>query len=321
LKRSGILEPNAISLYNSNIARQRNFRFVNTFQFYRYRFWFRALEETYFPRGKSGNVIRGALGLALRATASPDEYARLFEPRAAAGAPSGFHDLPRPFVVRAADLDGSALQPGERFCVNIHSFDIRRPALRSFSDAFGLWEKSGIGPRRGRVRLEEASPLDLEGAPLEAGPGHAFCSISLEADPVPVERAVVRFVSPTELKTAGVVADRPEFGILFTRLRDRIGALRALYSGGPLPIAFREMGERASAVRLRRLQIEWERAQRTSRRTGQTHPLGGFVGEAEYEGDLAEFMPWLRCGRWSGVGRQTVWGKGDIRCESVSQTV
>jgi hypothetical protein len=43
------------------------------------------------------------------------------------------------------------------------------------------------------------------------------------------------------------------------------------------------------------------------------HPLGGFTGSAEYEGDLAEFLPWLRAARWVGVGRQTVWGKGDVR--------
>jgi hypothetical protein len=117
------------------------------------------------------------------------------------------------------------------------------------------------------------------------------------------------------LKGAGQVAERPEFSILFARLRDRIGALTALYGASPLQIAFREMGERAAAVRLRRLEIEWERVERRSARTGQTHPIGGFTGEAEYEGDLAEFLPWLRAGRWSGVGRQTVWGKGDIRCE------
>ena len=31
------------------------------------------------------------------------------------------------------------------------------------------------------------------------------------------------------------------------------------------------------------------------------------------QGDLAEFLPWLRAARWVGVGRQTVWGKGDVR--------
>jgi hypothetical protein len=33
---------------------------------------------------------------------------------------------------------------------------------------------------------------------------------------------------------------------------------------------------------------------RRSSRTGQVHSIGGFVGEAEYEGDLAEFFPYLR---------------------------
>ena len=54
------------------------------------------------------------------------------------------------------------------------------------------------------------------------------------------------------------------------------------------------------------------RIERFSTRTGQAHPLGGFIGEAEYHGDLAEFMPWLEAARWTGVGRQTVWGKGAI---------
>jgi hypothetical protein len=283
---------------------------VNTFEFYRYRFLFRALGPTYFPDGKSGNAIRGALGLALRSSAPPSEYARLFEPRTLTGVPSGLHDLPRPFVIRTAHLDGRSLEPGEPFTLDLHLFDVRNSGLKSFEEAFRLWEQSGIGPRRGRVRLLEAQRLDTRDLPA-AGP----CLISLDAVPGAVDRAVVRFVTPTELKTGGEVADKPEFGVLFARLRDRIGALRALYGAGPLQIGFHEMGERASAVKLRRLAIEWERVERRSGRTGQTHPIGGFTGEAEYEGDLAEFIPWLRAGRWSGVGRQTVWGKGDIRCE------
>ena len=51
---------------------------------------------------------------------------------------------------------------------------------------------------------------------------------------------------------------------------------------------------------------------RRSSRTGQVHPIGGFVGEADYEGELSEFVPFLRAAKWVGVGRQTVWGKGMI---------
>ena len=52
---------------------------------------------------------------------------------------------------------------------------------------------------------------------------------------------------------------------------------------------------------------------RHSSRTGQTHSIGGFTGVAEYEGDLTEFVPYLEAAAWTGVGRQTVWGKGEIR--------
>ena len=62
-----------------------------------------------------------------------------------------------------------------------------------------------------------------------------------------------------------------------------------------------------------RCKLTWEKVERKSGRTGQIHPLGGFLGDADYEGDLAEFLPWLRVAQWVGVGRQTVWGKGDVR--------
>jgi hypothetical protein len=55
---------------------------------------------------------------------------------------------------------------------------------------------------------------------------------------------------------------------------------------------------------------------RTSRATGYTHPLGGFIGVAEYQGELGEFLPYLEIARWTGVGRQTVWGNGEIAWET-----
>jgi hypothetical protein len=128
-----------------------------------------------------------------------------------------------------------------------------------------------------------------------------------------VESVTIRFETPTELKSAGGLAERPEFPILFGRLRDRISTLRALYGAGALDIDFKGLGERAALVELRRSDLAWERVKRKSGRTGQVHPIGGFTGEAEYAGPLAEFLPWLRAARWVGVGRQTVWGKGDIR--------
>jgi hypothetical protein len=283
------------------------------FEFFRFRFHFRAVDAVHFPAGKSGNVIRGALGLILRDIASPAAYAGLFEPGSQLGkAPSGLGDWPRPFVLRAADLDGHTVPEGGQFCFDVHVFDLRAAALTYFHQAFARFGGQGIGPGHGRVTLERAEQMDLDG---RAGPvtGAPALALDLRPDGEPVERVQVRFLSPTELKSGGTVIERPEFAVLFARLRDRISTLRALYGAGPLEIDFRGMGERAAAVRMNRYEVQWEKVERKSGRTGQVHPLGGFTGDAEYQGELAEFLPWLRAARWVGVGRQTVWGKGDVR--------
>jgi CRISPR/Cas system endoribonuclease Cas6 (RAMP superfamily) len=126
---------------------------------------------------------------------------------------------------------------------------------------------------------------------------------------VPARRVRVHFLSPTELKNAR----RPEFGPLFSRIRDRIGTLRALYGSGPLEIDFKAMGERAMAIQMTRCDIRHVEVERS---TGQRHPLGGFTGIAEYEGDLTEFIPYLEIAGYTGVGRQTVWGNGEISIET-----
>lgn len=121
----------------------------------------------------------------------------------------------------------------------------------------------------------------------------------------------VRFLTPTELKGA----EQPEFGVLLARLRDRCGALAAFYQEGELDLDFKGLGERARKVRMTRCAVEDVDRARKSGRTGQVHAIGGYVGEAEYEGEIGEFVSFLRAGAWTGVGRQTVWGKGEIAFE------
>ena len=53
---------------------------MTTFEFYRFRFHFRALDQVHFPAGKSANVVRGAFGTVLRDAVPPEVYVRLFEP-------------------------------------------------------------------------------------------------------------------------------------------------------------------------------------------------------------------------------------------------
>ena len=260
-------------------------------------------------------MVRGAWGTLLRRLAPPEIYRRLFEPGAGlARGPSGLADWPRPFVFRSTHLDGVTVSPGSPFFFDAHVFDLQQPVLPYFRQAFARLANAGIGLQRGRARLERVEQLDLDdrAQTCETEPGPP-CSVPLNGTSTQVDAVTVRFLTPTELKIGGQLADRPEFSVLFSRLRDRISTLRSLYGAGALALDFRGLGERASLVKLGRCDLLLEHATRRSTRTGQAHSLGGFTGEAEYQGPLTEFLPWLRAARWVGVGRQTVWGKGDLR--------
>jgi hypothetical protein len=305
------------------------------FRVYPLRFSFVAREPIHFPVEKSSNLLRGAFGLIFRKIACAPEctgaracewratcpYARMFEPSAIAGGPTGFADWPRPFVFRATHLNGQTVAAGESFHFDLNLFDVRNPAISYLVLAFAQLAREGLGPQRSRVELTRVSKLDIEGSPateifngssLEMPQNAPPLEVKLKPPAEPVTRLRVRFLTPTELKSGQRPVARPEFPILAARIRDRLSTLRELYDEGPLTIDFRAFGERATLVRMIRCDIQHVDIVRRSSRTGQVHPIGGFTGEAEYEGDLTEFVPYLTSARWTGVGRQTVWGKGEI---------
>ncbi|HEY2844782.1 MAG TPA: CRISPR system precrRNA processing endoribonuclease RAMP protein Cas6 [Bryobacteraceae bacterium] len=284
------------------------------FRLYAIRLNFIARGAILFSRGAAGNGLRGAFGSILQRLAcvtdcpgphdcqAPDscEYALMFAPTAAAG-PSGLADQPRPYVFRANHLNGRTIAPGEPFHFDFHWFDLRRPSVKLALRAFRELAHEGLGPDRHAADLVEVVGDD------------AALRVSLDPPENPVQRVKIRFETPTELKAEGQSIAQPEFGVLASRIRDRISTLRALYDEGPLKLDFREFSERAARVRMTRCDIRHLDVSRRSSATGQIHPLGGFVGEAEYEGDLTEFIPYLHAARWTGVGRQTAWGKGVLR--------
>jgi hypothetical protein len=259
------------------------------FRLFPLRFHFVVRRAIRFPAAGAANLLRGVLGSALH-DLDAAAYARFFAPANQEG-PSGLADPPRPFVLRTAHLDRRALETGETFHFDFHLFDMREPWVPLLRKAFGT------------LRGAELTGISGEERPLV---------LSLDPLPHPVALARVEFLTPTELKTHSGLASTPEFAVLATRIRDRISTLRQLYGDGPLPIDFAAFGARAAAVRMTECRVHPVAARRTSRATGQTHPLGGFVGEACYQGALEEFLPYLLAAQWTGVGRQTSWGKGAL---------
>jgi hypothetical protein len=309
------------------------------FEFFPLRFEFAAAESLFFPPGKAANILRGALGTVFRRMAcSPAcvdhrtctkrnscPYATVFAPTTDGHGPSGLANPPLPFVFRARHLDGRTISPDECFYFDLHVFALDPEVIRYFVLAFSALAQEGLGPRRGKLHLQRVRRIAAgcwpEQVIYEGGvraPGCALEPVSLNLKPVAVSpRLRVEFLSPTELKHGNRLTSQPRFPILFGLIRDRICTLRRLYGNGPLAVDFQGSGARAAAVQLTHWQGRRVEVHRRSSRTGQSHSLGGFVGIAEYEGELSEFLPYLQAGRWTGVGRQSVWGKGEFEIKSV----
>jgi hypothetical protein len=331
------------SLYNNAILQ---------FKLFPLRFEFVAKESLFFPPGKAANILRGAMGVIFRRIACvPDcrdavsceirqscPYAKVFEPTATSAlrphdepSPSGLADWPRPFVFRARHLDGCTVGVGEPFHFDLHVFTAGSDVLAYFILTFAALSREGLGPRRGKAELLRVRRLSAEGLPEQTLYEQSLQMITAALEPVSLDltppssasssdtptRIRVDFLSPTELKHEHRIANRPEFPILFGRIRDRISTLRRLYGTGPLDIDFQGTNARAASVKMTSCQLRRQETERRSTRTGQAHSIGGFIGTAEYEGDLAEFLPYLEVGHWVGVGRQSVWGKGEIKAERI----
>lgn len=307
-----------------------------SFALHALRLCFRARDPIYFPRGKAGNTLRGALGSTFREIACmPDcpgarlcdlredcAYARMFEPMDLGTGPSGLRDWPRPFVFRAARLEGKTIEPAESFEFDLNIFEVRDPGPACLLLAFAELAREGLGASRGRAELQRVWQLDECGQPRDRiWDGSKFempsrpLRLDLSRTSEAVDRMRVHFLTPTALKSRNTLAAKPEFPILFGRIRDRVSTLSTLYGSGPLEIDFNTMGQRAALVRMTACEIKRVDVSRRSSRTRQVHSVGGFVGWADYQGKLDEFLPFLRAGKWTGVGRHCVWGNGEIAIE------
>jgi hypothetical protein len=263
-----------------------------TFRFRAYEVTFRALESVYFPPDKAGNVLRGALWPQLGPLCG--DPAR---PGGLRTRPGGFADPPRPFVIRAAKLNGKAFAAGESFSVGLNLFDTSPRWVNAIMNSLDAWRTTGLGPGRGRVEV------------LKTWVSGKDVAIDLSRSSL-ASRCTVEFVTPTELK--GDASGSMSFGTLFSLISGRISSLCSLYGPAPLRMDFRGMNDRARLVNTTDVKLEYREVERTSTRTGQTHGIGGFTGSVQYQGALSEFVPWLEAAQWTGVGRHTVWGNGAI---------
>lgn len=267
---------------------------IRPFEFYSVFFQFRAIDSFTFPAFLTGNIFRGALGSFLQ-SANRTAYRILFE-SAGAGTP------PRPFVLRCRNLNERCYAPGEIFPLQLNLFLPGLELLEAIGAALTAMGDAGFGAARSRATL--LSP-----------PAHVRHSLRLEEPVEPTSALRVHFRTPTAFKSNGEIVAPGAFSVLFEQVYGRLNRLSSLYGSGELPVDCKTLQKQAKPVLLRSANLSRVDVSRRGTRLGQTHPIGGFVGSIDYYGDLTPFLPLLQAASFTGVGRHTAWGNGEISTE------
>jgi CRISPR/Cas system endoribonuclease Cas6 (RAMP superfamily) len=311
-----------------------------------FRFRIAPQQPLFVPALNKSNMLRGGFGHAFRRLccipqckdtrscplAASCPYKAVFEPSPPLGAESlsKNQDIPRPFVFRAPQSRQTRYERGEPFEFEVvligHALDF----LPYFVMSFRELAAGGIGLNRAKCNLERVEQvrfgLDAAGS-RDCGTEVVYSAAdqlfrSTEATRaeevikgrfegrISSQRVTIRFVTPTFLRADGEVIRRPEFDHIFKRLRDRVNALSTFFGNGPLQVDFLDLGTRSENVRTVVCDVNWAERFRTSSKTRQRHELSGFIGEAVYEGELDEFLPWLALGEFVHVGKHAAWGLG-----------
>ncbi len=276
-------------------------------------------------------------------------YKAVFEPSPGPEAQglTNSQDVPRPFVFRPPHEPKASYLPGEDFEFGLVLVGASVDYLPYFVLSFRDIARHGFGPGRARCELADVRSVppevDTSGGRVVArkngnepgvaaivynaedqlfhAPAHRTVSEwvaarlaqwEMNGSNGSAQRITARFLSPTSLKSEERVVRRPDFHHLFKRVRDRLSTISTFYGAGPIDADFKGLGERAEQVRTVDSSVTWVERSRVSSKTHQRHELSGFVGTCTFEGELAEFMPWLAAGELIGVGRHTAWGNGQF---------
>lgn len=235
----------------------------------------------------------------------------------------GGDDIPRPFIIQGENSNKLYFEPGERFSLSITIFGEAVKYLHYFIYVLFHMGKRGFGKGKEQAELRQVFLVDEEGDFHKPIYQHQkiydhtnllLNSEKLITDIKDVSTCRLHFITPTRLKYQSHYTDIPEFHIIFRSAVRRITSLLYYHHGGKeLNIDFKELIQKAEAVKLIQSDVSWYDWERYSNRQKKRMKLGGIVGKAVYEGNLEPFIPWLQLAEWTHIGKNTTFGLGKIK--------
>jgi CRISPR-associated endoribonuclease Cas6 len=293
-----------------------------------------------------GSMLRGAFGHALRRTVcvmGPEQecascllrhacvYTRIFEPYVEGEPPPflrGIDQAVRPYVFEplgGIDHGEERLAPGDPLRFDLLLFG-QAVDLQAYAFlAVERMARVGLGAGRPRFRLVQVEALGTPEMP-EATRELFSAGSPPATDPappvVPAEavlpsgRLALRLETPLRVKVRDQLNGHPTFrDLAFNMLRRVLELAHFHVAGASIDWSFRELLDRAGAVRVVAADLRWHDWERWSNRQQSSMKLGGLVGRLVLEGDLTPFAALLGAAQIVHVGKGATFGLGKLAVE------
>jgi hypothetical protein len=158
-----------------------------------------------------------------------------------------------------------------------------------FIVAFEEMGRTGIGKNRGRFSVEKVISV-YEGKEIAVYDGDSHFKddypviesfkLVYEAAKLNYHRLTLHFLTPSRIKYNGKLT----INITFDNAKNNV---RTIHSD-----------------------LVWHDWERYSQRQNTRMKMGGFIGKITFEGELCEFMPFIKLGEYLHIGKETVFGLG-----------
>lgn len=304
-------------------------------------FHLRATTELHLPAYK-GSTLRGAFGTVFKETVCVMDhrdcdrcilrlkcaYPYIFETPIPEGSARmrKYEHAPHPFIIDPP-LDSQQLyKPNESLSFGLTLIGKAVDYLPYFIYAFErLGAQWGIGKGRrfgsGRFEVEGVSWIDADGTEKPVYDGkkkvlsNTFRPLTVKdlLDPAIASNGhsiTVNYLTPTRITFDHQLHTYPEFHVIVRNLLRRLSNLAYFHCGQELNLDFKGIIDSAKQVETKDGQVQWRDWERYSARQDVKMKMGGFVGEAEYRGDVADFATILKLGARLHVGKGTGFGLG-----------
>ena len=288
-----------------------------------------ALDTISLPPYK-GSAIRGGFGHAFRKVVCAvrkktcDDcllehrcaYSYVFEtpPPTDAEMMSKYPRAPHPFVIEPPDGDKQVYQPGETLEFSLVLIGRGCDYLAYFVYAFEELGNMGLGRGKGKYRIDKVRSgeevIYIADTRTLREPVRSTTRVSQGE---PAKGLSLSFLTPTRIKYEEQLAPAPEFHMLIRNLLRRISSLSYFHGGEKLEVDYKGLIERSAKVQAVKKDVRWIDWERYSSRQDERMMLGGFIGEMEFEGDVTEFLPFLRFGELVHIGKATSFGLGKFK--------